>query len=77
MPTIAGLWWKRANLPGGVAALVFGAAAYVLTLLGIIEIGLPPIVVGLGASALAMFIGGRFGSREKSEMLDRIETLHG
>jgi sodium/pantothenate symporter len=76
VPTIAGLWWKRANRAGGVAALVVGAAAYVSTQTGVIDTGLPPIVVGLGASAVAMLVGGFAGSREKREMLEQIEALH-
>jgi Na+-translocating ferredoxin:NAD+ oxidoreductase RnfE subunit len=59
-----------------VAALVVGAAAYVSTQTGVIDTGLPPIVVGLGASAVAMLVGGFAGSREKREMLEQIEALH-
>jgi sodium/pantothenate symporter len=76
VPTIAGLWWKRANTIGGVAALVAGAGTYVLTLTGVLDVGLPPIVVALGSSALAMLAGGLIGKPETREMLDQIATLH-
>jgi sodium/pantothenate symporter len=76
VPTIAGLWWKRANRAGGVASLVAGAGTYVLSLSGIVDFGLPPIVVSLSASALAMVAGGLFGAPETAEMREQIAALH-
>ena len=76
VPTIAGLWWKRANRVGGVAALVVGAVVYVLAQFGVIDIGVAPVVVALLASATAMIIGGVFGPPETPEMLAEIEALH-
>ena len=76
VPTIAGLWWRRANPTGGVAALVAGAGTYVLSLTGVLDLGLPPIVIALSASALAMLAGGVFGKPEEREMLEQIATLH-
>ena len=77
VPTIAGLWWKKANLAGGVAAVVSGAGVYILVQFGIIDIGLAPVVVALFASAAAMVLGGWLGPRESTEMVERIEALHG
>ena len=77
VPTIAGLWWKRANLAGGVGAVVSGAAVYILVQFGVIDVGLAPVVVALFASAAAMILGGLFGPRESREMVERIEALHG
>jgi sodium/pantothenate symporter len=74
VPTVAGLWWKRANLAGGVAALLTGSLLYLF--LELTPTGLPAILVALPASAFAMWIGGRLGSREKSEMLEAIHRLH-
>lgn len=76
VPTIAGLWWKRANRAGGVASLVAGAGSYALCLTGSVDIGLPPIVVSLSASALAMAAGGLFGAPETAEMRGQIAALH-
>jgi Na+/proline symporter len=76
VPTIAGLWWKRANRTGGIAALVAGTAAYVFTLTGVLPLGLPPIVVALSSSALAMLAGVHFGKPEAREMIEQIESLH-
>ena len=76
VPTIAGLWWKRANLAGGVGAVGAGAAAYVVVQLGIIDVAPPPVVVGLFASAAAMALGGLLGPRESPEMIERIGSLH-
>ena len=77
VPTVAGLWWKRANLAGGVGAVVSGAAVYVVVHLGIIDVGVAPVVVALAASAAAMILGGLFGPRESRNMVERIEALHG
>ena len=77
VPTIAGLWWKKANLAGGVAAVVSGAGVYMLVQFGIIDIGLAPVVVALFASAAAMVLGGWLGPQESTEMVERIEALHG
>ncbi len=76
VPTIAGLWWKKANLAGGVGAVVSGAAVYILAQFGIIDIGLAPVVVALFASAAAMILGGLLGPQESTEMVERIEALH-
>lgn len=76
VPTIAGLWWKKANLAGGVGAVVSGAVVYVLVQIGILDLGVAPIVVALLASALAMALGGLLGARESPEMIARIEALH-
>ena len=77
VPTIAGLWWKKANLAGGVGAVVSGATVYILVQLGVIDIGVAPVVVALFASAAAMVLGGLFGPQESREMIERIEALHG
>ena len=76
VPTIAGLWWKRANLVGGVGAVVSGAGVYLLVHLSIVDVGVAPVVVALAASAAAMILGGLFGPPESQEMVGRIEALH-
>ena len=76
VPTVAGLWWKKANLAGGVGAVVSGAAVYILVQLGIIDVGLAPVVVALFASAAAMILGGLLGPGESPQMIGRIEALH-
>ena len=73
VPMIAGLWWKRANLVGGVAALSTGSLLYLYLELAT---SLPAILIALPASAVAMWIGGRVGAPEKSEMLEAIYRLH-
>ncbi len=76
VPTIAGLWWKKANLVGGVGAVVSGAVVYVLVQAGIVDVGLAPVVVALFASAAAMLLGGLLGRPESPEMIERIGALH-
>ena len=76
VPTIAGLWWKRANRVGGVAAVVSGAVTYVLVFFEVIEVGIAPVIAALVVSAMAMVLGGVLGRAESSEMLSQIEALH-
>jgi sodium/pantothenate symporter len=76
VPTIAGLWWKRANRTGGIAAVVAGAVVYGLGVFGGINVGVPPVVVALLASASGMILGGLIGTPETSEMIAEIESLH-
>ncbi|MGH9337075.1 MAG: sodium:solute symporter family transporter, partial [Vicinamibacteria bacterium] len=76
VPVIAGLWWKKANLLGGVLALVAGASFYVLVHFRVLDVALAPIIVSLAASALAMALAGVFGPPESRKMLESIERLH-
>jgi sodium/pantothenate symporter len=76
VPVIAGLWWRRANLAGGTAALVAGALTYVLVHFQILNVGLPAIVASLAASGLGMALGGHLGSPESEEMVEAIGRLH-
>jgi sodium/pantothenate symporter len=76
VPTIAGLWWKRANRLGGVAALVTGAITYVLVYFDVIRVGVAPVLAALLVTAMAMALGGVFGRAESAEMLSQIEALH-
>ncbi len=76
VPTIAGLWWKKANLAGGVASLLAGSVTYVGVHFGWIPVGLSPILVAIPASAIAMYLGGVLGPPESPGMLEHIEKLH-
>jgi sodium/pantothenate symporter len=76
VPTIAGLWWRKANLVGGVAALVTGASTYVLVYFDVVDVGVAPVVAALLASTIAMALGGHFGPQESPQMLAKIEALH-
>ncbi|MDX1642788.1 MAG: sodium:solute symporter family protein [Thermoanaerobaculia bacterium] len=76
VPTIAGLWWRRANLAGGVASLVGGVAVYVAALTGWLALPVAPIVAALSASAVGMLLFGALGSADGPAMLDEIAALH-
>ena len=73
---IAGLWWKRANRVGGVAAALVGATIYVLAYFEVVATGLAPVVVALAGSALAMLTGGLLARPDPAQMLERIAALH-
>lgn len=76
VPTIAGFWWRRANLAGGVAALTTGALVYLVLALGLPSATISPILIALPASAVAMWIGGRFGRADDASHLTAVEALH-
>ncbi len=75
VPVVLGLWWKRANLAGGVAALVVGVASYSGALLA--ETAIPPIAIALPLSFLAMLLGVRLGGSDPAERLLAVARLHG
>lgn len=78
VPLVAGLWWRRANRAGGVAAFALGAGTYLVLQLGLSD-AVPPlsaILFALPASALGMALGGRFGAAERAERLDEVAALH-
>ncbi len=84
VPVIGGLWWKRANLAGGVAAFVVGVAVYAaLVLMPYAAMVLMPdvpmragILVALPASAAAMWLAGILGKAETPTMIEAVERLH-
>lgn len=77
VPTIAGLWYRRANRVGGVAALVVGAGVYLAVQLTPGTPALSAVLFALPASALAMWVGSRFGPADPAERVAAVERLHG
>jgi sodium/pantothenate symporter len=76
VPVIAGLWWKRANLAGGVAALLTGTIVYLIVQF---TPGAPPfsaILFALPASALAMWLFSQFGRPPQPQILETVTNLH-
>ena len=76
VPTIAGLWWKKANLAGGMASLLIGIGVYLVVQF---TPGTPPmsaILFGLPASALAMWLFSKIGPANPPKMVDSIDKLH-
>ena len=76
VPTIAGLWWKKANRTGGILSVTCGAIAYALGVLGVLDLGIAPVIVALAASLAGMIAGGFYGAPESQEKLSEIEALH-
>ena len=76
VPTIAGLWWKRANLLGGTVSLLMGATTYVLTYFEVVDLGVAPIVAALVASGLGMWLGARLGRQDPEQIRAEIDRLH-
>ncbi len=78
VPVVFGIWWRRANLAGGVSALVVGILAYTLVLFAgpALGIGLGPILVALPLSLAAMVFGGTFGRSDPAERTQAVLRLH-
>ncbi len=77
VPVIAGIWWKKANLAGGIGALLGGAATYVIVQFS--PAVFPPgsaILFAIPASALLMWAGGTFAASESRAMIEEITELH-
>ena len=77
VPVIAGLWWKKANLAGGIAAFLLGVTAYV----ALMQVGglpkLSPILFALPISAIAMYVGSYLGKPDEDSVIESIAGLHG
>ena len=58
VPLFFGAFWKRSTSTGAMAAIICGIGGWLIVDFGIIEISLvPPQLIGLGASAIAMIVG--------------------
>ena len=76
VPVIAGLWWKKANLVGGIASLFIGFAVYLFFHFSRWAPSLSAILFALPASALAMMMGSCFGKPVGATMVEAIGKLH-
>lgn len=77
VPTIAGLWWKKANLAGGIASMLIGTVVYLVVQF---TPGAPPlsaILAALPASALAMWVFGHVGKPVSEDLTQAVAALHG
>ncbi len=57
VPLVAGLYWKRATVPGGVLSVVFGLGSWLAAETIAADATVPPQLAGLAASALGMVLG--------------------
>ena len=76
VPVVAGLWWKKANLFGGIASIVMGVGVYLTVQFNPDAPPLAAILYGLPASALAMVVFSQFGSITSYDIQSTIEGLH-
>ena len=77
VPTIAGLWWKKVNLAGGIASMLIGTVVYLVVQF---TPGAPPlsaILVALPASAFAMWVFGHVGKPVSEDLTQAVAALHG
>lgn len=78
VPVVFGIWWKRANLAGGIAALLTGASTYSFLLFAgpAVGIGIGPILAALPLSFAAMLLGGRLGRADPAARKEAVAALH-
>ena len=57
VPLVAGLYWKRANVPGAVLSVAFGLGAWLIAEAVAAEATVPPQLAGLAASVFGMVMG--------------------
>lgn len=76
VPVIAGLWWKKANLAGGIASMVSGFVFYLFFHFSHSAPPLSAILIALPASVLGMMVGSRFGKPVEAKMIEAIGKLH-
>src|SRR5262249_25489329 len=57
VPLAAGIFWKRANNAGAILSAVFGLAAWLVAAFTAADATVPPTLVGLAFSILAMVLG--------------------
>ncbi len=57
VPLAAGIFWKRANVPGAVLAVIFGLGTWIAAEFIAPEATLPPQLAGLVASLFGMVMG--------------------
>lgn len=70
-PVVLGLYWKRANAAGAVAAIMTGLGVFfLLSVLRVPLGGVHPIVPTLLASGVAFVFGVRCGAAPDREIMD-------
>jgi SSS family transporter len=57
VPLAAGIFWKRANIPGAVLSVVFGLLSWTIAEWVAADATVPPQLVGLGFSIVGMVLG--------------------
>lgn len=77
VPVVAGLWWKRANLTGGVAAFLVGVSTYAAMMFWPEMPKRCGILFALPASGAAMWIAGSLAKTELPRMIEDVAQLHG
>ena len=64
VPLAAGIYWKRATVPGAMLSVVFGLLSWGIAELVASEATVPPQLVGLGFSLLGMLLGSLVPARK-------------
>jgi len=76
VPTVAGLWWKKANVAGGIASLLAGLCVYLVVQFAPGTAPLSAILFALPASVFAMWLFSKFGKPNPVQMMEAVSRLH-
>lgn len=75
-PLLAGIWWKRANVAGGVLGIVGGMAAYLGASLSGLLPAFTEILVAFPVSLAGVVVGSLLTTRPSVEKAEFVEALH-
>ena len=64
VPLAAGIYWKRANVPGAVLSVLLGLFSWGVAELAAADATIPPQLVGLGFSIVGMVLGSLVPTRK-------------
>jgi sodium/pantothenate symporter len=76
VPVVAGLWWKRANRAGGVAAFATGTIVYLVVQFTPGTPLLSAILAALPAAVVAIWLGARLGRPDPAGLIAQVASLH-
>src|SRR5699024_10218529 len=75
-PMVLGIWWKKANTPGGISGLTFGAVSLLIAFLFFEMPYNSEILVALPISFLSMIIVSLLTKSPSKEVLLKVENYH-
>lgn len=76
VPTIAGLWWKKASTTGGVIAITLGAVTYLTIWTTPLATKQTAILYALPLSLLGMIIGSYWRPSHNAEISQQLDRMH-
>jgi Na+/proline symporter len=77
VPLAAGIFWKRANVPGAVLSVVFGLVSWTIAEWVAADATVPPQLVGLAFSIVGIVLGSLVPRAVGEESVSPATSRHG